>query len=73
MIRLVEDWKLAGKWISMRLILLAAGIVEAWAWLPEEYRAMVPKPMVEHGVVFVLLAAGLGRVIKQPLPPPDQK
>lgn len=63
--RLVDNWRIAHRWFTMRLSALALALVPVWALIPQEWRDSVPK------WVLMLLFGGYamaimgGRVVKQ--------
>jgi len=63
---LVDDWKQAWCWISVKCMVLGAAIQGAWLFIPEDMKASIP-PNVVQIVTLGLLAVGvIGRVTKQP-------
>ncbi|MFY9349305.1 MAG: hypothetical protein WBL20_16220 [Sphingobium sp.] len=68
--KLVEDWRRAWRWWSVRLSALGAllmGVAEvagqSWAGLPQDVRDQVPHAQTIALVLF--MAAGLARLVKQ--------
>ena len=60
--KLVDNWKDAWKWLSMRFLALAA----VWETIPEEAKMAVFSPANQGKVTFALiLLAALGRVKDQ--------
>lgn len=64
-INLVDDWRNAWKWISVRSMVVAAAIQGTWIFIPEDMRDAIPHGIVS-GLTIGLLALGIaGRLIKQ--------
>lgn len=65
---LVEDWRSAWSWISVKCMVVAGAIQGAWLFVPDDMKATIPQDVLQI-VTFVLLGVGvLGRLTKQDLP-----
>lgn len=63
---LVEDWRDAWRWFSVRAMTLALALQGAWVMVPTDLRAKVPEQAALI-LTLLLLAAGIvGRLVKQP-------
>jgi hypothetical protein len=62
--KLVEDWKQAHKWLSVRIPLVSAAIAPAWLGLPDDWKSAVPRWAV-LAFTFLALSTVVGRVIDQ--------
>jgi hypothetical protein len=71
-LQLVDDWKEAKRWWSMRWIVIGAftaGAAAAYQWLPADWLPELPamvKKYLALGAVVSMGMAGVSRVIKQP-------
>ena len=63
--RLVSNWRAAGRWVSMRLMAVAAAAQVAWETLPPEALAVIPMDARGYITLGLVLAAMVGRVIDQ--------
>lgn len=59
--KLVPNWRAAPKWLSMQFIALAA----VWVSLPPDAVAVIPEPWRGYITLFLLIGAGVGRMINQ--------
>ena len=66
--RLVDDWKQAWRWASMRLLALSIALQVVLMAMPDTIRQYLPDS-VTHVLAIVILAAGVaGRLYKQETP-----
>lgn len=63
--KLVEDWKEAWKWLSVRCPILAAILLESWNELPTDLKECMPHNIIMHIAVILLFCGIVGRVIRQ--------
>ncbi len=63
--KLVPNWRSAGRWLSMRLMALAAASQVAWQQLPPEALAIIPIDWRGYITLGLVVLAMLGRVIDQ--------
>ena len=74
--QLIEDWKKAYKFWSVRLGLLGTVIVSfflaapeaalyAWAALPQELKSVLPADVIKYSGVVILALSFFARVVKQ--------
>lgn len=64
-LHLVDDWKRAHRWFTMRLSALALALVPVWALIPQEWRDSVPKWVLLALFGGYAMAIMGGRVVKQ--------
>ena len=57
----VSNWRDAWRWLSMQLIALAT----IWESLPADAVAVIPDPWRGYVTLFLLIGAGIGRMIDQ--------
>jgi hypothetical protein len=71
--KLVSNWRAAGRWMSMRLMALAAAAQVAWETLPAEALAIIPVDWRGYITLALVIAAMIGRLIDQgtATPPAD--
>lgn len=63
--KLVDDWKEARKWLSIKLPALNITFLATWAALPEKFQNAIPTPWV-IGIAAALIVCGMvGRLVKQ--------
>ena len=62
---LVDDWRKAGTWISVKCMTLGIAIQGAWVFIPEDMKASLPPSLVQYMTMALLGAGVLGRLIKQ--------
>jgi len=63
--KLVEDWKRAHRWLTMRISAAALALSTAWTQAPQEWRDAIPKwVLVACFAAFALAIMG-GRVVQQ--------
>lgn len=67
--RLVEDWRQAWCWISVKCMVLGAAIQGAWIFIPDDMKASIPPDVVQYMTLALLGVGVLGRVTKQDLEP----
>lgn len=67
--RLVDDWRQAWRWASVRLLALSLALQGALLVMPDTVRAYLPDWAGHATAIFLLLAATVGRLVKQK--PPD--
>lgn len=65
--KLVEDWRDAPKWISMRVLALLVILPPVWLALPPDLKAYIPADWMPFIVSLVALGAALGRLKEQDL------
>ena len=63
--KLVPNWQAAGRWLSMRLMALAAAAQIAWETLPPEALAIIPIDWRGYITLGLVLLAMVGRMIDQ--------
>lgn len=63
--KLVENWKEAWRWYSMRAAAIGAGVLSAWPMLPDEWKAALPEWSLSALGVATLLTVAVGRVVDQ--------
>lgn len=61
---LLSDWRQAWRWASMRLIAVALGLQSAYLSLDDRQKESLGK-WIPRLTVVCLLAAGVGRIVKQ--------
>lgn len=67
-LQLVDGWRNAWSWISVKCMVLAGAIQGAWLFIPDDMKASIPQNVLQV-VTFVLLGVGVaGRLTKQDLP-----
>lgn len=59
--KLVKNWNTAHKWLSIRLIALAA----IWETIPFEAKSVIPDPWNSWITIALIVGAGIGRLIDQ--------
>lgn len=64
--RLVDDWRQAWCWISVKCMVLGGAIQGAWIFIPEDMKASIPPNIVQYVTIALLAVGVLGRVTKQP-------
>lgn len=65
MIKLIDDWRAAWRYLSVQSTALNAALLGGWLAVPDDLKASVPQWLV-HTVVLTLLGTSiLGRIIKQ--------
>lgn len=68
---LVEDWKQAAKWASVRCMALSVAISTTWVSIPDDMRAQLPATVVSYITMALGLFGILGRITKKPTAPTD--
>lgn len=63
---LVEDWRNAWGWISVKCMALAGAIQGAWLFIPEDMKASIPANVVQYATLALLAVGVAGRLTKQP-------
>ena len=81
--RMIDDWRRAGRFWSVRLNLIGLALVAAeqalplWGFVPAEARAVLPRWLVAGLPLICFALATVARVIRQekkharPKPPPQ--
>lgn len=65
MVKLVEDWRKAHKWLSTQCMTLAAAVQGAWLYIPDDMRQSIPSKLVTGVTIGLMLLGVVGRLIKQ--------
>ncbi|MCV2870620.1 hypothetical protein OEW28_18565 [Defluviimonas sp. WL0002] len=63
--RLVDDAGRAWRWFSMQSMAAASALQITWLNLPPDLKAEMPPSLVPWLTVAILIAGGLGRMVKQ--------
>lgn len=63
--RLIDDWKKAHTFLSVRIQGAVMALAAGWAAMPQEWRDAVPKGVLVACAVAFALATVFGRVVKQ--------
>lgn len=63
---LVDDWKQAWCWISVKCMVLGAAIQGAWLFIPDDMKATIPPNVVQIATLGLLAIGVVGRITKQP-------
>jgi hypothetical protein len=63
--RLVDDWKRAHRWITMRVSAGAVALATGWTAVPQEWRDAIPKWVLVLAFAAYALTIMGGRVVKQ--------
>lgn len=63
--KLVDDWRRAHRWITMRISAAALALATGWTTIPEDWRDAVPKWVLVAAFAAYALAMMGGRVVKQ--------
>jgi hypothetical protein len=63
--KLVPNWRSAGRWISMQLMALAAVVQVGWETLPPEALAVIPPDWRGYITLGLVVLAMIGRMIDQ--------
>jgi len=66
--RLVDDVRLAWRWISIRCMAAAAAVQGAWEFMPADMREGLADQHVRWVTVALLLLGIAGRLVKQDKP-----
>ena len=62
---LIENWKEAHRWISVRIMGASSALLLTWATLPDEFKGAVPDWALHAGLALLLIAGIGGRLIQQ--------
>lgn len=63
--KLIDEWKQAYKWISVRCMGLAISIQGAWAAISDDMKTHIPSWLVTTLTIGILILGVGGRLIKQ--------
>ena len=63
--KLIDEWKVAYKYISVQMPALNVAFLGTWSVLPQKFQDVLPIPWVIGIAVFLLIAGVFGRLIKQ--------
>lgn len=63
--KLVQNWRQAWKWDSVRIFGAMAALATAWNQLPIELQQAVPADLRNYIVAFVMVVGILGRLRDQ--------
>lgn len=63
--KLVDDWRRAPKWISMRAAVAGMALLGAWSVMPEDLKASLPAWATTGTAVGILVLVAVGRLVKQ--------
>lgn len=63
--KLVNNWREARKWLSMKIPAANAAFLLTWSQLPQKFQDALPLPWVIGIAVLLLLAGMFGRVVDQ--------
>lgn len=63
--RFVDDYHLWWKFISIRCMILAAVVQEAWSYIPDDLRQSLPNGLAAHITEGLLILGVCGRLLKQ--------
>jgi len=63
--RLVKDWKICHRWLSMRFLAAAVALQTAFMAMPDPMRAALPDWATRAAAIALLACAVLGRLIDQ--------
>lgn len=66
--KLVEDWKDAWRWLSVRAMVLALALQAGWNMLDDAQRASLPQWLVTALTAGVLALGIAGRLVDQRKP-----
>lgn len=69
-LQLVEDWRRARKWASMKCMALAGSLQGAWLFVPDDMKTAVPPGLVGKVTIGLVVLGMLGRLLQ--LTPPDE-
>ena len=64
--RMVPGWKRSYKWLSMRMMAVAASLQVTWMTLPDDMKSSLPSEWVSGATAFLLVAGMAGRMVSQP-------
>jgi hypothetical protein len=70
-INLVEDWKQAHKWLSVKIPVIGSALLGSYVVLPAELKAAIPHWAVVAAAITFLLGGAVGRVVDQTPKAPD--
>lgn len=63
--KLVPDWRKAGKWLSIQIPAANVAFLATWAVLPQKFQDSLPLWAVITIAVLLLLAGMFGRLVQQ--------
>jgi hypothetical protein len=63
--KLVDDAKNAGRWISMWCMTIAGAIQGAWIYMPDDMRNSLDPDLVKWATLALLVMGVGGRLVKQ--------
>lgn len=64
-LHLVDDWRKALGWVSVRCMLFAGAIQGAWMFIPDDMKQSIPHDIVSRITIALLGMGVFGRVVKQ--------
>jgi len=64
-IELVEDWRRAHRWLSVRLMALGVALQSAWPLVPDDVKSHLPSWLFSSLSIGILIAAVAGRLVQQ--------
>lgn len=67
-IQLVDNWRTAWRWYSVRIAGLITGAAATWIALPEEVKAAIPEEYKPLAVLVGGVAVALSRLVRQANP-----
>lgn len=63
--KLVENWKSAWKWYSVRIMVVIAALPEIWGHFPQEFRDSLPPHTLAGLTTFLGISAIVARLVSQ--------
>lgn len=63
--KLIPQWKRAGRMFSVQAMTLATAAQLAWAHLPPELQASIPPDWLRWGTIALLALGVVGRIVDQ--------
>lgn len=67
-IQMVEGWRSAWSWISVKCMVLGGALQGAWLAVPDDMKASIPPNVVQYATLALLAVGVAGRLTKQDLP-----
>ena len=64
-LQLVENWRQARKWASVKCMALAGVLQTAWLAVPDEIKATIPPGLVGKVTIGLLVLGLMGRLLQQ--------
>lgn len=64
-LKLVEDWRSARKWLSVKCMALAGALQSTWLFIPDDMKTSVPPGLVGKVTLGLLILGLLGRLFQQ--------